>query len=329
LTEAALFVSPLAAPIDGPSAWRRAELHPEDYRVALSPACLDEIRRTADELRRFPLPTIVREPAEFDLPHCRAAMAEVKRILERGVRFAIVDRLPLDDIGAGEAAGIYWLLASMVARPVAQSLDGKLIYDVRDTGRAALPGSGVRPDQTNIELKFHTDNSYNATPPEYVVLLCVRAAKRGGHSRAVSFHTVHNALLARRPQVLPRLYRPFWFDRQREFHPGEEPVFAAPAFTSDGDLRARFSAHQIRGGYALRGEQVDDQGAAAIAAMLDVFEDESLSADFDLEPGQMQFVDNRAVGHSRTAFEDYPEPERRRHLVRLWLRDRGRRAYAG
>ena len=29
------------------------------------------------------------------------------------------------------------------------------------------------------------------------------------------------------------------------------------------------------------------------------------------------------------AFEDFPEPERRRYLVRLWLRDPGRRAYAG
>ena len=321
--------TPLSAPIHGPSAWHRADLRPENYRVELSPACRDEIRRTADELSRFRLPTIVREPAEFDLPHCRAAMAEVKRMLEHGVRFAIVDRLPLDRIAVEEAIAIYWLLASMVARPVAQSLDGKLVYDVQDTGRAALPGSGVRPDQTNIELKFHTDNSYNATPPEYVALLCLRAAKSGGHSRAISFHTVHNALLARRPELLPRLYRPFWFDRQREFHPGEDPIFSAPVFTMDGELRARFSAHQIRGGYALRGEPVDNEGAEAIAAMLDMFEDASLSADFDLEPGQMQFVDNRALGHSRTAFEDFPEPERRRHLIRLWLRDRGRRAYTG
>jgi len=321
--------TPLSAPIHGPSAWHRADLRPENYRVELSPACRDEIRRTADELSRFRLPTIVREPAEFDLPHCRAAMAEVKRMLEHGVRFAIVDRLPLDRIAVEEAIAIYWLLASMVARPVAQSLDGKLVYDVQDTGRAALPGSGVRPDQTNIELKFHTDNSYNATPPEYVVLLCLRAAKSGGHSRAISFHTVHNALLARRPELLPRLYRPFWFDRQREFHPGEDPIFSAPVFTMDGELRARFSAHQIRGGYALRGEPVDNEGAEAIAAMLDTFEDASLSANFDLEPGQMQFVDNRALGHSRTAFEDSPEPERRRHLIRLWLRDRGRRAYTG
>lgn len=319
----------VSAPIEGPSAWTRRDLHPDGYRVELTAACLDEIRRLADELRRFPLPTIVARPEEFDLPHCRRAMAEAGRILQQDVRFAIVDRLPLDEIGADEAIAVYWLLASMVARPVAQSLDGRLIYDVRDTGRAALPGSGVRPDQTNIELKFHTDNSYNAVPPDYIVLLCLRGAKSGGHSRAISFHTVHDTLLQRRPELLPRLYRPFLFDRQREFHPGEDAVFSAPVFTGDGELRARFSMHQIRGGYALKGEPVDAAGAEALAALLDVFEDQSLSADFDLEPGQMQFVDNCALGHSRTAFEDHPEPERRRHLVRLWLRDRGRRAYPG
>jgi alpha-ketoglutarate-dependent taurine dioxygenase len=324
-----LHARPIDRPIAGPSAWHRPDLRGTDYLVALSAGCRDEIRRAADELCAFPLPTIVRQPDEFDLPHCRAAMAQVRRIVEHGVRFAIVDRLPLDEIGAEAAVAVYWLLASMVARPVAQTLDGRLIYDVRDTGRQALPGSGVRPDQTNIELKFHTDNSYNTTPPDCVVLLCLRTARRGGHSRVASFHTLHNALLAQRRETLPRLYRPFWFDRRREFHPGEKPVFAAPVFTAGVELHARFSAHQIRGGYALQDVPLDDDGAAAMAALLDLFEDETLCADFDLEPGQMQFVDNRVLGHSRTAFEDHPEPERRRHLVRLWLRDQGRRAYPG
>jgi len=319
----------ITAPIEGPSAWRRAELRPEDYRVALSGACLDEIRRIGDELRRDKLPTVVRHPDEFEMPACRATMAEVRRVLDQGVRFAIADRLPLDELGAEAAVAVYWLLASLVARPVAQSLDGRLIYDVRDTGRAALPGSGVRPDQTNIELKFHTDNSYNRAPPDCVALLCLRTAQQGGHSRVASFHTLYNALLARRPEVLERFHRPFWFDRQREFHPGEEPVFAAPVFNAGDELSARFSAHQIRGGYALKGEEVDEEGAVALAALLELFEDESLSADFDLEPGQLQFVANRILGHSRTAFDDHPDSDRRRHLVRLWLRNRGRRAYPG
>jgi hypothetical protein len=136
-------------------------------------------------------------------------------------------------------------------------------------------------------------------------------------------------MLARCPDRLARLYEPFWFDRQREYHPGEPPIFAAPVFDRTETLRARFSLHQINSGYALRGEPIDEAGAASLAALLEVFDDEALPVDFDLDPGQMQFVDNRALGHSRTAFDDWPEAERRRHLVRLWLRDQGRRAYPG
>src|SRR5712691_638354 len=315
--------------IEGPSAWRRDDITSEDYRVVLSPACLDEIRRLADEIRAFPVPTILRTPDEYDLPYCRAAMAQVSHILKRGVRFAIVDRLPLDELSADEATAIYWLLASMVARPVAQKLDGTMIYDVHDTGQQALPGSGIRPDKTNIEIRFHVDNAYNTTPPEIVGLLCLRPAKSGGVSRVLSFHTVHNELLADHPEHLPRLYRPFWFDRQREFFPGEPETFAAPVFSDGGELHARFSLHQINSGYALKGEPVDDEGAAALAATLDIFERPGIAIDFDFVPGEIQFVDNRVLGHSRTEFEDFPEPARRRHLVRLWLRDHGRRAYPG
>jgi alpha-ketoglutarate-dependent taurine dioxygenase len=316
-------------PIEGPSAWARADVGVEDWRVELSAACLDEIRRTVDELRAYPLPTIVRSGHDFAMPACRAAMARTRAILTTGVRFAIVDRLPLDDMNGAEATAIYWLLSSMIARPVAQKLDGTLIYDVLDTGQEALPGSGVRPDKTNIEIRFHIDNAYNHTPPEYVGLLCLRQALSGGHSRVISFHTAFNQMLARCPERLARLYQPFWFDRQREFHPGESPVFAAPVFEAGEELKARFSVHQINSGYALLGEPVDAAGEAALAALLDMFEDDALSVDFDLEPGQMQFVDNRALGHSRTAFVDDPDPARKRHLVRLWLRDHGRRAYPG
>jgi alpha-ketoglutarate-dependent taurine dioxygenase len=216
-----------------------------------------------------------------------------------------------------------------VSRPVAQKLDGTMIYDVLDTGQQALPGSGIRPDKTNSEIRFHNDNAYNETPPDYVGLLCLRQAQSGGHSRVISFHTVHNALLARNRDQLQRLYRPFWFDRQREYRPGESPIFSAPVFEDDDELRARFSVHQISGGYALSGEPIDSEGDAAIRAMLEIFDDDVLSIDFDLEPGQLQFVHNRALGHSRTAFVDHPDPGRKRHLVRLWMRDHGRRAYPG
>jgi alpha-ketoglutarate-dependent taurine dioxygenase len=316
-------------PIEGPSAWVRADIRSEDWQVELDAACRDEIRRTVDELRAYPLPTIVLSTQDFAMPACHQAMARARTILASGVRFAVVDRLPIEEMNASEATAIYWLLSSMIARPVAQKLDGTLIYDVLDTGQEALPGSGVRPDKTNIEIRFHIDNAYNATPPDYVGLLCLRRAVSGGHSRVISFHTTHNQMLGRCPERLGRLYEPFWFDRQREFHPGESPIFAAPVFESGAELKARFSLHQINSGYALRSEPVDPAGEASLSAVLDIVEDEALSVDFDLEPGQIQYVDNRALGHSRTAFVDDPDPARKRHLVRLWLRDGGRRAYPG
>jgi alpha-ketoglutarate-dependent taurine dioxygenase len=316
-------------PIAGPNAWRRADIRSEDWRVALDARCLGEIRSTLDELRTYPLPTVVLSPQDFAMPACQEAMARARAVLAAGVRFAVVARLPLDEMNAAEATAIYWLLASMIARPVAQKLDGTLIYDVLDTGQQALPGSGVRPDKTNIEIRFHSDNAYNKTPPEYVGLLCLQQAMTGGRSRVISFHTAHNEMLERCPERLARLYEPFWFDRQRELHPGESPVFAAPVFESGETLKARFSIHQINSGYALRGEPVDPPGAQSLEALLDILEDEALSVDFELAPGEMQFVENRALGHSRTAFVDWPEPGRKRHLVRLWLRDHGRRAYPG
>jgi hypothetical protein len=114
--------------IEGPSAWAGCNVHPEDYRVELSAACPDEIRRAVDELRAFPLPTIVLHPEDFAMPACREQMARVRHILDRGVRFAIVDRLSVAEMDPGEATAIYWLLSSMVSRPVAQKLDGTLIF---------------------------------------------------------------------------------------------------------------------------------------------------------------------------------------------------------
>ncbi len=42
---------------------------------------------------------------------------------------------------------------------------------------------------------------------------------------------------------------------------------------------------------------------------------------FAFERGDIQFLHNHVILHTRTAFEDWPEPKGRRHLLRLWLRD--------
>ena len=316
--------------ITGRAAWTRAAVDDAAYRVELSAAARQELLDAAKTLRRQPVPLLALRSDSLEMPACRAAMEEVRGILTEGIRFALLGRLPMEELSLDEAKALYWMLSSMLARPVAQKLDGTIVYDVHDTGQQALPGSGIRPDKTNIDLQFHNDNAYNATMPVFVGLLCVRPARAGGMSRVMSFYTAHNALRERHADVLPRLYQPFWFDRQREFHPGEPSTFSAPLFIRDGErLSARLSLHQIRGGYALRGETMDNETAAAVEAIRDVFADPSLQFDFHLQAGEMQFVANREIGHSRTEFHDHAAAEHRRLLVRLWLRNEGAQGYIG
>lgn len=313
--------------LDGPIAWTGETLAPEEGRARLGPACVAELLAVAALLRANPLPAPALDPADFDLAHCRRAMAGIKSALEHGPGFAIVDRLPLERLARAEAVSLFWLLASLIARPVAQKWDGTMVYDVRDLGRP--PGNGVRPDITNVEQSFHTDNSYNLCPPEHVGLLCLHPAMEGGVSRLVSLVSAHNEM-RRRPDLLARLYQPFYFDRQREHAPDDTPVTHHPIFEADAErLHGRLSRFQVRNGQALAGETLDALGEAALDELDRVMERPEMKMDFHFEAGQIQFVNNRQIGHKRTAFRDWPDPERKRHLVRLWLRDRGRPFYNG
>lgn len=47
--------------------------------------------------------------------------------------------------------------------------------------------------------------------------------------------------------------------------------------------------------------------------------DPAINLQMEFKVGDMQFLHNHQILHSRTDFEDWPEPERRRHLLRLWL----------
>ena len=96
-----------------------------------------------------------------------------------------------------------------------------------------------------------------------------------------------------------------------------------------GRLVARLSHFQVRNGHKIAGVPLDDEGAAALEAFEAILNEPGQSARFQFQPGQMQLIDNRALGHKRTGFRDWPEPERKRLLVRLWLRDSGSRAYNG
>ncbi|NQV60496.1 MAG: TauD/TfdA family dioxygenase [Alphaproteobacteria bacterium] len=318
--------------INGPLAWTGHELADDAGLIALDHACRDELLVLAGLLAANPLPVLSLHLDDFKLENCRALMARVRRQLDQGLGFAIIDRLPLDQIdqlgGEETATALYWLLASMLARPVAQSWDGKMLYDVRDTGKQ--PGNGVRPDITSAGQNLHTDNSYNLCPPDYVALLCRQTAMQGGVSQLVSFHAAHNRMRAECPDLLARLYQDFTFDRQREHAPDDTKVVHHPLFAWDGGrLVGRLSKRMVIQGYELEDKVMDETAAAALAALEATLTAPGMGKEFHFQPGQIQFVNNKTCGHARTAFTDWPAPRPKRRLIRLWLRHQGRAFYNG
>jgi alpha-ketoglutarate-dependent taurine dioxygenase len=312
----------------GPIAWTRDSLSPDDGIVKINEACRRELDDVVATLRANPLPTALLRPDDFGLECCRAMMREASQLLTEGPGFVIVDRLPMELWSKQEATAVYWLLAQMVSRPVAQSWDGKMIYDVRDLGKP--PGNGVRPDITNAEQNFHTDNSYNICPPDYVALLCLRPAKQGGVSSIVSFYTVYNQMIERYPHLLARLFKPYLFDRQREHAPDDATVISHPLFqTEGGRMVCRLSHRHVIAGYEMAQREMDGETLDALETLEAVMREPQWAREFFFEPGQIQIVDNLRCGHRRTQFADFDEEDRKRHLVRLWLRDSHRRFYNG
>jgi hypothetical protein len=65
--------------------------------------------------------------------------------------------------------------------------------------------------------------------------------------------------------------------------------------------------------------------SSADVEALDVFEEVTRRADVavtvPMERGDLQLISNTFLLHSRTSYEDYAEPERKRHYLRLWLAD--------
>ncbi|MDB5811608.1 MAG: hypothetical protein JWN94_3730, partial [Betaproteobacteria bacterium] len=131
--------------IDGKPAWVKASLRETDWLFPFDDACRREFLIAIDHLRANTLPLLLLTADMFELTACRALAVRVRSALKEGVSFAVVDRLPLDGVTADESKAFYWLFSSMIGRPVAQKLDGTMVYDVHDTGLQALPGSGVRP----------------------------------------------------------------------------------------------------------------------------------------------------------------------------------------
>jgi len=321
-------VSEPGAPHSKRLVWLADDITDTDWLIDLPQDALAEIHRLATFIEDNPLQMLQRRFDDLNLPACRNLMKRMKSTLDDGVGFAVLDRLPLDDYPIETLVEVYWVLGQCIGRPVAQKWNGQMIYDVRDTGQAF--SYGVRGSHTTVELLFHTDNAFARMVPDYVGLFCKNAAKEGGVSRFCSLYTVHQQMQDIHPELLARLYQPMLFDRQKEHREGAAPVCLAPYFSwRNQRLFARANSSLVRKGYEVAGETMDNTLGAALDALDEVSASEDLWFESQLQPGQIQYLNNHEVGHYRSEFEDFDEPEQKRHLYRLWHRQAGAPNYDG
>jgi alpha-ketoglutarate-dependent taurine dioxygenase len=298
-------------------AWRADTVDdPSSWYYRLSEPCLATLRVAG---RGRPINDVRLGPALRAA--CAADLTPVREALESGRGFAVISG-PLPDAPSfEEARALYWLVGQWLGEPFAQNVEGVLLYDVRDTGKQLA--EGARFSVTSYESSFHTDNSFGDDVLDYVGLHCLNPARSGGVSQVVSGFAVHDCLRREFPDALEVLARPYHVDRRGGVRPGEAPTARFPILEETGrGLLFRYLRYWIHAGHEKAGVPLTPEQARALDVLDGVLARPELRAEFNLRPGDMFFVNNRWILHNRTAFEDHPEPARRRHLVRLWLRAR-------
>ena len=236
------------------------------------------------------------------------------RELKYGRGFVLVRGFPVDRLESRDVELAYFALGLQLGRPVSQDAQGTLLGHVRDPGVPRTTPS-IRRYATNERQDFHTDGA------DIIGLLCLQRARRGGESRIASAAAVYNEILARDPSALEVLYTPMYWDRNEEQAAGEEPFFALPVL-SDVDGRPRF----FYIGWYIRDAQrhpsvprLTAEQRGAMQLIEDIANDPNFHVEMDFQPGDIQLLNNSVILHAREAYEDDPDPARRRHLLRLWL----------
>lgn len=310
----------LLGPITGPSAWYGPDLAKcDDWIVAPNELQLDEIERAMRPLVEREADIARITEADFPLPTLAPVLADIRAELLDGRGFALLRGLPVERYSMREAACAFYGIGAHLGHARSQNAMGHVLGHVVDLG-LDVADTSVRVYQTTARQTFHTDSC------DVVGLLCLQTAKQGGLSSVTSSMTVFNEMRTRRPDLLRLLFEPFATDRRGEVPAGKKPYFEIPVFHYfDGRMSAIYARRYIES--ARRFDDVPPLTPEQIAA-LDLLDElansPDLRLDMELQPGDVQFVHNHTLLHDRTAYEDWPE--RKRHLLRLWLAVPGARA---
>ena len=306
------------SPMNDARAWTATTVdEPASWHYTLSDECVAQLDGLLRDDAVIAADAITDFCIDGRLPACDRHLRAACNALEHGRGFFIIER-PCESWTVLQQLAAYWMLGQVLGSPVEQDVAGTLLFDVHDTGRCVT--EGARFSVTNAESSFHTDSAFNPYPPDHVGLLCLQTAKAGGQSQLVSGLALHDELLANHPQALRTLYNSFCFDRRGQFTADEPAVLENPIFAWDGRrLLMRYLHYYIEVGHEKAQRPLEPAQREALDLVESLVRKPEFRVEFQLERGQMLITNNRWILHNRTAFEDHPEPEKRRHYVRLWL----------
>lgn len=303
-------------PIGGPGAWRGADIQDSsdwievltDEEIADVDAAILAHLEAGREMHEI-------TPQTFQLPTLSRRLNEIQEHVLRGRGFVLIRGFPAEKYDIEGAAIGYLGIGSYFGSFRSSNARGHLLGHVRDIGKD-IKDQTTRYYQTNKELEFHTDSV------DIVGLLCLNAAKEGGASKIVSSVTLHDEILHRRPDLWAALFNAYPTDRRGEIPPGMKPWFDVPVFNwYGGELTTMYVGQYIRSAQENfpAARRLTDIEHEAIDYLDTLCNDPTLNLTMDFRPGDIQLLHNHQILHSRTDFVDWPEPEKRRHLLRLWL----------
>jgi hypothetical protein len=301
--------------IEGPTAWRSSDLRPGEWIHELSEAEVSEIEAAARALAAREGDLAEVRVGDVPLPAAGARLAAIlAEDVLAGRGFAVIRGLDPARLSRREACAVFLALGAHLGPARPQNAQGHILGHVKDLGRSSADPT-ARLYQTHERQTYHTDSC------DVVALMCLVPAKAGGRSSLVSSVTLYNEMRRLRPDLAAVLFEPIETDRRGEAAAGQDPWFTIPVFNwHAGHFAGIYQRQYIESARRLAG--VSPLSAAQVAALdlLDrLAEDPGLHLEIDFQPGDVQLVNNHVLFHDRTAFEDWPEPERRRHLLRLWL----------
>jgi Taurine catabolism dioxygenase TauD, TfdA family len=265
------------------------------------------------------MPLIELKRRDLDLPILGPTLDRIRNEAIDGRGIALIRGVPVHRYSRRQSAIAFLGIGSYIGVAVSQNAKGHILGHVKDLGQRSFQNPTDRGYQTHDKLPFHSDSC------DVVGLLCLHHSKSGGASTVVSTVQIYNEMLKRAPELVEALAQPIYRDRRGELPAGAKPYYPLPVFNwTDGYLSVAWQGGYIRS--AQRFPELPRHSETLLAA-LDMFTTltRELCFHMDFRQGDIQLLHNHVTVHSRTEFEDYPEPERKRHLLRLWLATPGGR----